>query len=149
MDFPTFKKRAADVNAAMVALAAAVDGAGLEKELTELVKIRASQLNGCSFCCGFHSDVAARLGVGAAKIDEVADWRASDAFSDRERAALAWAEFLTDSPDETAADDARAALLAHFTGDEAIYLTAAVGTINQWNRIAIGLGFPAPADAGA
>ncbi len=141
MSYGDFRKRAADVNAAMAALGAAVDGSGLSKELTELVKIRASQINRCGFCLALHRDVAKRLGVPDAKLDTLDSWRGSAAFSDREKAAFAWTELLTAHAVDGVAPADHAALLAHFSEDEAIYLTVTVGTINQWNRIALGLGF--------
>ena len=149
LTYPDFKKRAADVNAAMTALGAAADAAGLSKELTELVKIRASQINDCGFCKALHRDVSVRLGIAPAKLDAVARWRESDAFTPREKAALAWTELLTGDIADGVEPADRAALLQHFTEDEAIYLTVTVGTINQWNRIALGLGFPEPVAAKA
>lgn len=142
LTYPDFKKRASDVNAAMTALGAAADAAGLSKELTELVKIRASQINDCGFCKVLHHDVSVRLGIPAAKLDAVARWKESDVFTAREKAALAWTELLTGDISDGVEPADRAALLEHFTEDEAIYLTVTVGTINQWNRIALGLGFP-------
>lgn len=141
MSYGDFKKRAAEVNAAMAALGAAVDGTGLAKELTELVKIRASQINRCGFCFALHRDVASRLGVPDAKLGELEGWRGSNVFSPREKAALAWTELLTARPDAGVTPEDHAALLEHFTEDEAVYLTVTVGTINQWNRIALGLEF--------
>jgi AhpD family alkylhydroperoxidase len=149
LTYGDFKKRAADVNAAMTALGAAADQAGLSKELTEIVKIRASQINACGFCNALHRDVSARLGMPAAKLDAIARWRESDGFTPREKAALAWTELLTGSLSRGIDPADRAALLEHFTEDEAIYLTVTVGTINQWNRIALGLGFPEPVTAKA
>ena len=147
LTYGEFKKRAADVNAAMAALGASAEAAGLPKELTELVKIRASQINACGFCNALHRDVSERLGIAAAKLDAVARWRESDAFTPREKAALAWTEHLTGSLSGGVAPADRVALLEHFSEDEAIYLTVTVGTINQWNRIALGLGFPEPVGA--
>ena len=142
LTYPDFKKRAPDVNAAMTALGASAEAAGLSKELTELVKVRASQINACGFCHALHREVSERHGIAAAKLDAVARWRESDAFTPREKAALAWTELLTGGLSNGIAPADRAALLEHFTEDEAIYLTVTVGTINQWNRIALGLGFP-------
>lgn len=141
MDYPDFIRAAPEANAAMAALGATVDGSGLAKELTELVKLRASQLNRCEFCEQLHRNVARKAGVAAAKLDRLADWRSADAFTPREKAALAWTELLTAgiAGGVTAAD--RAALRTEFSDSEIVFLTVTVGTINQWNRISMGLGF--------
>jgi AhpD family alkylhydroperoxidase len=125
-------------------LGEAIDASGLDKRLTELVKLRASQINGCAYCVQFHINLLRKLEVAPEKIDLIAVWREAGIFSERETAALAWAEALTESPHHNATDQAYAALLTQFTEQEAIFLTAAIGLINAWNRIGVGLRFAPP-----
>lgn len=144
MSYETFTRTAGVVQEALLALAKAVDECGLDKVLTELVKLRASQINGCAFCLQLHLNVARKLGVPREKVDLVAVWRETSLFSDRERAALAWAEALTSPTDHNTRALAGVEMKAQFSEQEILYLTVAIGTINQWNRIAIGLAFPPP-----
>jgi len=144
LTYEAFTKVAPAAHAALTALGKAVDESGLEKELTELVKLRASQLNGCAFCIQFHLNAARRLGLASEKLDLVAAWPDAGVFTPREMAALAWTEALTEMGPESTSDQAYAALLRHFNEKEAVFLTVAVGTINQWNRIAVALRFPPP-----
>lgn len=143
-DFPDFERAAPAVVAALRLLGKAVDDSGLDKPLTELLKLRASQLNGCAFCLQFHLNLARKLGLAPAKIDLLATWREAGVFSARERAALAWTEALTLMAQQPVADAAYAALQAKFSGPEIAFLTAAVGAINAWNRIAGALQFSPP-----
>ncbi len=142
MTYEDFAKAAAAPHAALRALGTGVDESGLEKPLTELIKLRASQLNGCAFCIQFHLDMARKLGVPGEKLDLVAAWRDAGVFSAREMAALAWTETLTHMTADIHSDAAYAALTAQFTETEAVFLTVAIGTINQWNRIAVAIRFP-------
>ncbi|MFG1477908.1 carboxymuconolactone decarboxylase family protein [Xanthobacter sp. V4C-4] len=143
--YQAFTAAAPDVYAGLAAITKAVDATGLDKGLTELVKLRASQLNGCAFCLAFHLSVARKAGVAQAKLDLLAAWRDSGLFSARERAALAFTEELTHLHAEAASDEAWAAVRAEFTQDEALFLTVTIATINAWNRIGIGLRFAPPA----
>ena len=115
--------------------------AGIDKQLLELIKLRASQINGCAFCVSFHLNMLRKLGAPREKIDLITVWREAGIFSDRETAALAWTEALTDLSPAGAADEAYAALLAHFSPMEAMFLTVAIGTINNWNRLGVALRF--------
>jgi len=144
LTYEAFTKTAPAAHAALTALGKAVDESGLEKELTELVKLRASQLNGCAFCVQYHLNAARRLGVANEKLDLLAAWPDAGVFTPREMAALAWTEALTEMGSESTSDQAYAALLRHFNEREALFLTVAIGTINQWNRIAVALRFPPP-----
>lgn len=144
VSYEEFRKAAAPVHAALIVLGKAVDKSGLDKGLTELVKLRASQINGCAFCLQHHLNVARKLGLPDAKLDLLAVWREAGVYSERELAALAWSEALTKEAAEGASDAAYAELLRHFSENEAMYLTVAVGTINQWNRIAGALRFAPP-----
>jgi AhpD family alkylhydroperoxidase len=132
------------VIAALRALTLAVDASGLDKALTELLKVRVSQLNGCAFCVQFHLNLARKLGVPAAKLELLAAWRHAGVHSPAEQAALAWAEALTLSASGVADDAAYAALAAHFEPSEVVFLTTAIAGINAWNRLAGGLRLPPP-----
>jgi AhpD family alkylhydroperoxidase len=144
LTYEAFTKTAPAAHAALSALGKAVDESGLEKELTELVKLRASQLNGCAFCIQFHLNAARKLGLASEKLDLVAAWPDAGVFTPREMAALAWTEALTGMGAESTSDQAYAAVLRQFNEKEAVFLTVAIGTINQWNRIAVALRFPPP-----
>ncbi len=144
MSYEEFTKAAAPVQGALLALGKAVDDSGLDKAFTELLKLRASQINGCAFCLQLHLNIARKLGVPGEKLDLLGVWRETDVFSPRERAALAWTEALTELNGEEARAAAATALPEHLTQVEILFLTITIGTINQWNRIAIGLSFPPP-----
>ncbi|MFW8633634.1 carboxymuconolactone decarboxylase family protein [Cribrihabitans pelagius] len=118
---------------------------GLEHSLTELVKLRASQINGCAFCIHMHSHDARKSGESEDRMQLLPAWRESPLYSARERAALAWTEALT-LVAETGAPDADYAVVAeHFAPREQVALTLLIGAINSWNRIAIGFRTPHPA----
>ncbi|HVI53217.1 MAG TPA: carboxymuconolactone decarboxylase family protein [Candidatus Sulfotelmatobacter sp.] len=121
---------------ALLDLGKAVDASGLDKGLSELIKLRVSQINGCAFCTKMHLDVGRKLGVDAVKLELVAVWPEVDLFTPREKAALAWAEACTRLPPTHATDEAYAAMRREFSESEAIFLTAAIANINAWNRIA-------------
>lgn len=144
MEYEEFNRTAPEAAAALRALGTAVDKSGLEKELTELIKVRASQMNGCAFCTMFHLGIARTKRVPAEKLDLVAVWHDSPVFSDRERAALAWTEELTEMPRGGASAATYAAVQAQFNKSEIAFLTAAIANINAWNRIAGGLRFTPP-----
>ncbi len=115
-----------------------VGACGLPKELIDLVYLRASQLNGCSYCIDSHSRDLLAAGVCAQKLMLVSVWHeAGTLFSERERAALAWAEAVTLVADTHVPDDAFAAVRAKFSEKEVADLTIAIGLINTYNRIAI------------
>ena len=145
IDYAHFAQMATDARKALTALGAAVDAMGVDKGLTELIKLRASQINGCAFCIGFHLNLARKIGVDPRKLDLVAAWREAGVYSEREMAALAWTEALTLTPGTGGTDDLYANLLTQFSREEALALTIDIGTINQWNRIAAGLRFTPPA----
>ena len=131
-----FQTHAGAAHNAIVALSQAVANSPLDPELQQLVKIRASQINGCAFCTQFHLNEARHMGIAAPKLDLVAVWREAGIFSDREKAALAWTELLTRLSEHHVSDEDYAAVSAHFTPSELAWLSAAVAVINTWNRIA-------------
>jgi AhpD family alkylhydroperoxidase len=116
------------------------NGAGLEASLRELVRLRVSFLNGCEYCVQFHTAELKKLNETAERIAGAEDWRSSDAFSKRERAAMAWAEAVTNIQDGHAPDVLYEAVRAQFTDVETVNLTLVITTINAWNRITIALG---------
>jgi len=130
------KQIAPDVYDAVAGLAQLAGKAGLEKQLLELVKIRASQINGCAFCVQYHILIAEKLGVPADKINLVVVWREAPQFSKRERAALAWTEALTRLSGDVS-DEVYAEATAEFAEKELAYLTSAVAVINVWNRYGV------------
>ena len=148
LDRIVYEQTAPGVVAALRALGKAVEDSGLDPSLVEILKIRASQVNGCAFCLQFHLNRARKLGVAPAKIDLVATWREAGIFSRREAAALAWTEALTLMADGPIPERAYADLESEFSAKEIAFLTAAIGLINAWNRIAGGLRFTPPIPAG-
>lgn len=143
-DWHAFEQAAPGVISALAMLGKAIDESGLDKQLTELLKLRASQINGCAFCLQYHLNLARKHGLSPAKIDLVATWRDCRIFSERERAALAWTEALTLMAQHHIADSAYEQLQAVFSKSEIAFLTAAIGAINAWNRIAGALQFDPP-----
>lgn len=143
-DWISFEHAAPGVVAALAMLGKAIDDSGLDKQLTELLKLRASQINGCAFCLQYHLNLARKLGMEQAKIDLVATWRDAGIFSRRERAALVWTEALTLMAAQHISDTQYTELEAEFSKSEIAFLTATVGAINAWNRIAGALQFPPP-----
>ncbi len=148
MDWADFEQQAPGVVGALRALGKAVDESGLEKPLTELIKVRASQLNGCAFCIQFHLNLARKLGVPAAKLDLAAAWHEAGAvYTERERAALAWTEALSLMSAAAVTDAVYARLQAQFSPSEIAFLTSSIAAINAWNRIAGALQFTPPVPA--
>ena len=138
------KQVAPDVYDAVAALGQLAGKAGLDKQLLELMKIRASQINGCAFCVQYHILAAEKLGVPADKLNLVVVWREAPQFSRRERAALAWTEALTQLAGGVS-DDVYAEASAEFSEKELTYLTSAVAVINVWNRYGVAFRWTPPA----
>lgn len=127
---------------AMLALEAAVRRGGLEPLLLELVKLRASQLNGCAYCLDMHSKDARARGEAEQRLHVLAAWRETSFYSERERAALAWCEALTELPRSGAPDDVYEQVATEFSPQEIAALTFQIVAINGWNRLAVGLRTP-------
>jgi len=144
MELSDFAKAAPQVRAALSALSKAVDDSGLEKSLTELIKVRASQINGCAFCTQYHLNLARTAGVSQNKLDTVAVWHDAEVFLNRERAALAWTEALTQSTPAGISDEVYASVTREFPESELVFLTSAIASINAWNRIAMAFRFTPP-----
>jgi AhpD family alkylhydroperoxidase len=120
---------------------------GLEVSLLGFVRLKVSLMNGCEYCLRVHTAELKRANETAARIADVGDWRGSEAYTKRERAALAWAEAVTNIQDRHAPDAVYDEVQAHFSEVETVHLTLVITTINAWNRIAISLGaFPGHGD---
>jgi AhpD family alkylhydroperoxidase len=132
-EYADFQKLAPDAFEIVSALGKLAAKAGLDKQLLELIKLRASQINGCAFCVQYHILQAEILGVPADKINLVVVWREAPQFSKRERAALAWTEALTLIADGVS-DEVFAEASREFPERELAYLTSAIASINVWNR---------------
>lgn len=132
---------------AMLALENHVRGCGLEHSLIELVKTRASQINGCAYCIHMHTRDARAAGETEERLYLLSAWRESPLYTPRERAALAWTEALTLIAETHAPDEDYEEARRHFTEEELVKLTLLIGAINIWNRIAIGFRSVHPTDA--
>jgi AhpD family alkylhydroperoxidase len=115
-----------------------ISNAGLEASLMELVKIRASQINGCAFCLHMHTAEARKAGEMEERLYLLDAWRDSPLYSERERAALAWTEALTLLPVTHAPDDVYNEMAAQFSEQEQVTLTLLIVAINSWNRVQAG-----------
>ena len=122
---------------AMMGLQNYVNHAGLEHSLLELVKMRASQINGCAYCLDMHSKDARAAGETEQRLYLLNAWREAPFYTDRERAALAWTEAVTLISQTHAPDDVYNEVRTHFSEAETVNLTALIGAINAWNRLAI------------
>jgi len=126
--------------------------ASLDPTIIELVKIRASQINGCANCINMHTQEARAKGETEQRIYLLAAWREAPCYSDRERAALGWTEALTRLSEGHTHEQAYEALKQQFTEEEQVKLTLMINVINGWNRLAVGFGLwvdPAEAKAAA
>jgi AhpD family alkylhydroperoxidase len=135
-------KRRPEITGPMRGLAQAAREGSLEPILIELVKIRASQLNGCAHCLEMHTKDARALGETEDRIHLVAAWRDAPVFSERERAALTWCEELTLLAERSVDDETYDAVRAVLSEDELCQLTLAVVAINAWNRFAVAFRAP-------
>lgn len=134
-----FSKMAPDAFAAVLALDTYVrEGSGLDHRLIHLIKIRASQVNGCAYCVDMHVKEARKDGLGEQWVNLISVWQESPVFDARERAVLAWTEALTSIAQTRAPDADFEPLRAFFSEAEITRLSVAIGTINIWNRLAVG-----------
>lgn len=142
--YQQFGKAAPAAQTALLAMGKAVEEAGLDKQLVELVKLRVSQINNCAFCLQIHLNVARRIGVPQEKLDLVATWEEAGIFSARECAALAWGERLARLAGHSVSDETYAAAREHFSEDELLWLSVAIAHINAWNRLGAAFRFAPP-----
>src|SRR5579884_2364872 len=120
---------------ALMALEEAVRGSGLEASLIDLVKTRASQINGCAYCIHMHTAEARSRGESEERLYLLDAWRESPLYTDRERAALAWTEAVTLISETHVPDDVYEEVMKYFTEKEIVDLTLAIIAINGWNRL--------------
>ncbi|MEO7128627.1 MAG: carboxymuconolactone decarboxylase family protein [Rhodoferax sp.] len=132
-----FYKAGPEAMKALGTLEQRISKSGLEKPLVELVRLRASQINGCAYCVDMHSTDALKGGEDARRLATLSVWQETPFFSDRERAALAWTEAVTRVADTHVPDAVWEGLRPHFTPEELVDLTLLISTINTWNRFAI------------
>jgi len=143
-EYKDFQSLTPDAYAAVLALGQIAAKAGLDKQLLELVKLRASQINGCAFCVQYHILQGESFGVPTDKLNLVVVWREAPQFSPRECAALAWTEALTLLPNGVS-DEVFAQASAEFSETELLYLTSAIASINTWNRFGAAYRWTPPA----
>ena len=147
-EYKDFQRLAPDAFETVQTLGKLAAKAGLDKQLLELIKLRASQINGCAFCVQFHILHGESLDIPSDKLNLVVVWREAPQFSPRERAALAWTEALTLLPGGVS-DDVYAQASAEFSEKELTYLTSAIASINVWNRFGAAYRWTPPARAKA
>src|ERR1700754_1345673 len=143
-EYSEFQALAPDAYETVTALGRIAAKAGIDQQLLELIKLRASQINGCAFCVQYHILQAERLGVPVDKLSLVVVWREAPQFSARERAALAWTEALTLLASGVS-DEVYALASAEFSQAELANLTSAIGSINVWNRFGAAFRWTPPA----
>jgi AhpD family alkylhydroperoxidase len=131
-----------EASRAMRQLELVVEASALDPKLRELIKLRASQVNGCAYCVDMHTKDARALGEDEQRLHLVAVWREAPSFSARERAALAWTEALTLLPETGAPDDVYDEVAREFGPEEQVALTLAIVAIHGWNRLAVGFRQP-------
>jgi AhpD family alkylhydroperoxidase len=128
---------------AMTGLERYLHGCGLDHKLIHMLKLRASQINGCAYCIDMHWKDARAAGESEQRLYGLDAWEESPYYTDRERAALAWTDAVTKIADTHAPDDLYDALRSHFSEKEIADLTLLVATINAWNRLSISFRTPA------
>jgi AhpD family alkylhydroperoxidase len=138
-----YRKFSAEPIQAIRAIEKYIAGCGLDHKFVHLLKLRASQINGCAFCIDMHSIDARAAGETEQRLYALNAWRETPFFSDRERAALAWIEAITLVSQGHVSDDVYEEVRAHFTEKEIFDLTIVATTINVWNRIAVASRTPA------
>ncbi len=144
IDWQAFRETVPEVATGMAAINHAYKKSSMEADLFELIKIRASQMNGCAFCVQYHLNDARKLAIAPEKLDLLAAWREAGIFSPREMAALEWTERVTLLAHHSIDDEAYARALSYFSERELAVLTTAIAQINFWNRLAAPLRFTPP-----
>lgn len=149
IDYKDFQAILPEMGTGMAAVSHALRKSGIEPEIFEMLKVRVSQLNGCAFCVQFHLNDARKLNIPASKLDLLTAWREAGIYSEREAAALEWAECVTLLAAHHISDEDFARVSAHFSERETVFLTTAIGQINFWNRVAAPLRFTPPIPSGS
>ena len=127
---------------AMRTLSSYSKNSGLGPTLIELINMRVSQINGCAFCLNMHYVDARKNGETEARLNMLPAWREAPLYTERERAALAWAEALTHLGPEAGPDELYAEVRRHFSEEEMVKLSLAIAVINGWNRLMVGFRVP-------
>lgn len=123
---------------ALIGLEERIGKSGLEQPLVELVRLRASQINGCAYCIDMHTKDALKAGEAVRRLMALTAWRETAFFDERERAALLWTETLTEVATRHAPDDIYQQVAAQFNDQELAELTFVIAAINAWNRFGVG-----------
>ena len=144
LTYDAFAKLAPIAQQSLIAMGKQADESGIDKEIVELVKLRVSQINNCAFCLQIHLNVSRKLGLAQEKLDLVATWEEAGIFSERECAALAWAERLAHLAGHSVPDEAYEAVRRHFSEEEVVFLSVSIATINAWNRLGAAFRFAPP-----
>jgi AhpD family alkylhydroperoxidase len=144
LDYQEFHKIFPEFTISMTAMTHALKKSGIEPEIREMLKIRASQINGCAFCIQYHLNDARKLSIPAEKLDLLAAWREAGIYSEREAAALEWTERVTLIAQQPIDDEAFERVRAVFPGEQLAQLTVAISQINAWNRVAAPFRFTPP-----
>jgi AhpD family alkylhydroperoxidase len=139
-------KVAPDGVSALVAVENYLKNSGLDHKLLTLIKVRVSQINGCAYCLHMHTEEARKLGESPTRLYLLDAWHESNLYSDRERAALAWAESLTNISTTHAPDEVYEETRRQFSEKALADLSIAIAMINAWNRLSIGMRAAHPAD---
>jgi AhpD family alkylhydroperoxidase len=139
-------KAAPEAIKAVTALENYVQASGLERRFIHLIKLRASQINGCAFCVDMHVKESRHDGLSEQWINMMCVWWESPVYDDKERALLGWVDAVTRIADTGIPDSAFDALKAHFSEEEIVNITVALGAINTWNRLAVGFRNQHPVD---
>lgn len=144
--FDYYKADPASIQA-MLAMEKHVSGSTLDHGLRELIKLRASQINGCAYCVDMHSKDLLKHGETQQRLNVVCVWRESPAFTEKERAALAWTEAVTLVSQTGVPDEVYEEFARHYTEQERVQITLLIGAINIWNRLAVSFRAVHPMDA--
>lgn len=137
-----YQKKYPELIKGMLEIEKQIQKTSLDKSIYELIKLRASQINGCAYCIDMHSKDARAGGETEQRLYALNAWRETPFFTDRERAALEWTETLTLISDKDASDELYKIVRNHFDEEELVALTMAIVAINGWNRLAISMRVP-------
>lgn len=132
-----WNKTSPEAYKAMLEVQKVVDKSSIDHRLLELIKIRASQINGCAHCLEMHTKDARALGESELRLNVLVAWREAPLYSEKEKAALAWCESLTNISSEDAPENIFEELDKFFTKEEIVDLTLGIVAINGWNRLAV------------
>ncbi|WP_137129789.1 carboxymuconolactone decarboxylase family protein [Rhizobium sp. FY34] len=141
-----FFKAAPEAYKAVLTLENFVQSCGLERRFIHLIKLRASIINGCAFCVDMHVKEARHDGLSEQWINLMSVWWESPVYDDKERALLTWVDAVTKIAETGIPDSAYAPLHQHFSEQELVNITVAIGAINIWNRLAVGFRSQHPVD---